>query len=119
MPHVISFRSTIIFSLISAFALLAPIRGNSDESDLFEDLEVDSLSSAWPIGQVFPIEPIPKSILESLDMDAAVRLAKDRNPAIQEKYQLFLASRDNLASDFATWWPTVDFDLSFGSYNQN
>ena len=119
MPHVISFRSTIIFYLISALALLAPTRVNSDEAGPFEDLEVDSLSSAWPIGQVLPIEPIPKSILESLDMDAAVRLAKDRNPSIQEKYQLFLASRDNLASDFASWWPTVDFDLSFGSYNQN
>ena len=40
MPHVISFRSTIIFSLISALALLAPTRVNSDEAGLFEDLEV-------------------------------------------------------------------------------
>ena len=119
MPHVISFRSTIIFSLISAFALLAPIRGNSDEADLVGELEVDSLSSAWHVGQLTSIEPIPKSILESLDMDAAVRLAKDRNPSIQEKYQLFLASRDDLASDFASWWPTIDFDLSFGNYSQN
>ena len=84
-----SFRSTIIFSLLWALALLAPTRVNSDEVGLFEDLEVDSLSSAWPIGQVLPIEPIPKSILESLDMDAAVRLAKDRNPSIQENINYF------------------------------
>ena len=104
---------------MSALALLAPTRVNSDQADLLGDLEVDSLSSAWPVGQLTSIEPIPKSILESLDMDTAVRLAKDRNPSIQEKYQLFLASRDDLASDFAAWWPTIDFDLSFGNYSQN
>ena len=110
-----SFRSTIIFSLMSALALLAPTRVNSDQADLLGDLEVDSLSSAWPVGQLTSIEPIPKSILESLDMDTAVRLAKDRNPSIQEKYQLFLASRDDLASNFASWWPTIDFDLSLAT----
>ena len=91
----------------------------ANEFDLPDALEIEAVSSSWPVGQAPPVAPIPEAMLQGLDMETAVRLAQERNPVIQEKYQSFRASQDDLGSDFATWWPTVSLDLNFGNYNQN
>ena len=82
-------------------------------------MQIEAVSSTWPVGDAPLVPPIPPATLQRLDMDTAVQLAQERNPIIQEKYQSFRASQDELGSDFATWWPTISFDFNFGNYNQN
>ncbi len=112
-------RSSFALSLISALSLLAPFPVVADEPKLPDALQIDAVSSKWPLEQAPPVPPIPPMTLQRLDMETAVRLAQERNPVIQEKYQSFRASQDDLGSDFATWWPTISFDFNFGNYNQN
>jgi len=62
--------------------------------------------------------PIPASVLDALEMEDAVRLAEERNPVIQEKYQLYVASGNQLGAAYAAWWPTLKADLDFGWYGE-
>lgn len=112
-------RSAFALSLISAFAIFAPFSAVAEESDLPDAMQIEAVSSTWPVGDAPLVPPIPPATLQRLDMDTAVQLAQERNPIIQEKYQSFRASQDELGSDFATWWPTISFDFNFGNYNQN
>ena len=100
-------------------ATLAPSPSVAGEPAPLDALQIEAVSSTWPVEIVPPVPPIPPATLQRLDMDTAVQLAQERNPIIQEKYESFRASQDDLGSDFATWWPTISLDFSFGNYNQN
>ena len=95
-------RSAFALSLISAFAIFAPFSAVAEESDLPDAMQIEAVSSTWPVGDAPLVPPIPPATLQRLDMDTAVQLAQERNPIIQEKYQSFRASQDELGSDFAT-----------------
>ena len=97
-----------VFSIAPAFAQGLVV--NTGDSSLSLDLSVD--------GRVNRLGPIPKAVLSSLELDDAVRLAEQRNPAIQERYQSLVAARNQLGSAYATWWPTVTADLEFGWYGE-
>ena len=97
-----------VFSIAPAFA--QDLVFNTGDSSLSLDLSVD--------GRANRLGPIPKAVLSSLELDDAVRLAEQRNPAIQERYQSLVAARNQLGSAYATWWPTVTADLEFGWYGE-
>lgn len=100
----------IVFSPLEAFSA-----GGAEDANASGtlDLVLDSYSSPSSL------KPIPRKELQSLEMGTAVRLAEDRNPVINENYQDFVASGNQLGAAYSTWWPTVTGDLSFGWYGQN
>ena len=69
-------------------------------------------------GEFTSPDPISPEVLGHLQMEEAVRLAEERNPVIQEKYQSFIASGNQLGAAYATWWPTVTADVNFGWYGE-
>ena len=111
-------RSVIASLLIPCGIVFLPFQDlaagaaeGSNTSDASE-LELDRYSSPSSLS------PIPREKLQNLEMGTAVRLAEERNPVIKENYQNFVASGNQLGSAYATWWPTVTGDLTFGWYGQ-
>ena len=91
----------------------------AEDKDVPAGIEFEVGSGGWPLAREAMPSPVEPEMLIRLDMETAVRLAEERNPVIKEKYELFRASQDELGADYATWWPRISFDLSFGNYSQN
>ena len=81
---------------------------------------IDSVASSdlGGKGHIGRLAPIAGDVLSNLDLDEAVRLAEERNPAIQQRFHALTAARNQLGSAYATWWPTITADLEFGWYGE-
>ena len=114
-----------LFSVLYAFGaqFVAPAVAISSDLDVKTSADgsvVSPLSVGLSSGDIRKgLSPIPSSVLENLSLDDAVRLAEERNPVIQERFQSFVAARNQLGAVYATWWPTITADLEFGWYGEN
>ena len=109
------FKSALT-ALLPFFVLACPVGLRASENDPSSP-DLSALELSLP-GDRRGQPPIPSTVLGALQMEEAVRLAEERNPVIQEKYQLFVASGNQLGAAYATWWPTLKADVNFGWYGE-
>ena len=116
--------SSLCFGLYTWFSNVAAqefpaAAEQADSKPLPDSKQVQGLGAGWPAGQSLPageFPPIPATVLASLDLEQAVLLSTLRNPVIRSNYELLVATQNNLGAAYATWWPTINANLSGGIF---
>lgn len=114
-------RLVLLMLLALGSPLWVPRRSLAEPQPLPATAELESLGVGWPHGQPWPggaLASIPAQQLANLDLQAALALADQRNPVVRQAYEELIATQNSLGAAYASWWPTINANLTGGLFGQ-